>query len=322
MPLLVGTRRRREDGQVARQLGGHRRAGRRAVRQADVDPGLGDRRRTRSSPPTCRPPRRTSWRGRPPRAARRRTGRSAGWPARWSRSTTGRQAAEAAEARFDTVLPAARGARRRAGAAAAARRPGAPAGAAGRARLRAVHQRRPPAGRRRRGAGRRRAAGRHATTTRPATGWPAGCSRPASAGWSGSSADPGGAGTPRADSRCKVLPGRVRPVRTVYGRGPTEGTPERAAAGKVVWLVRTCSSSSDPRRRARRREHLLDGIDAEEYRVWCWSPRRSHRRGGEHQTCGRRHRRRASSAGRGGASRPSGVRRADRRSSGLDLAGT
>ncbi len=52
--------------------------------------------------------------------------------------------------------PPARGARRRAGAAAAARRPGAPAGAAGRARLREVQQRRPPAGRRRRDPARQR----------------------------------------------------------------------------------------------------------------------------------------------------------------------
>ena len=231
VPLLVGTRRRGEDEQVARQLDRHRRAGRRAVRQADVasrTPLIGTYARLRHRPAS--------------RGSRiRSTGRSAaggtggqprpnaGWPARWSPLYHGPTAAAAAEHAVRRRLPA------------AARCPTdvpeqpLPAGDPVHlpallvaARLRDVHQRGPSAGRRRRGPGRRRAPGRRGSTTRRGSGWPAGCSRPASAGWSGSPVDltyPSAAGnTPAAGHGVvSVAVGRARPDPPVHGSGPDGG---------------------------------------------------------------------------------------------------
>ena len=140
--------------------------------------------------------------------------------------------------------PPARGARRRAGAAAASRRPGAPAGAAGRARLREVQQRRPPAGRRRRGpAGRRppagpgvrprpRPAGRARARRRPAEPGPAHRLTPRRSPVRAA----GGPDLGPPDTAGNVVAGRGNPTGRSH-RGPTAGTPERAGRQQQVSLI-------------------------------------------------------------------------------------
>ena len=152
-PLLVGTRRRAEDVEVARQLHRHHRAARGDVRQDDVDPG---RARCRSGGTLLaerRAPATTRWSG------------SSSWRAGSPRAGTGRRARGAGEEHFTRVVRARRGAR---GRARASRCPtGDPGPPAGAPRRRGSASRRPrgaaadPAGRRE---GERRAGGRRSTS--------------------------------------------------------------------------------------------------------------------------------------------------------------
>ena len=184
VPLLVGT-----DGveKMGKSLGNYiaiDRAGRRAVRQADEHPGLRRRPCTPGCAPRCTRARWTRSSAEVGRRRRgRRTGPSGGWPARWSRSTTAPMPPRRPRSASTRCSGAARCPTDAPEHAAADRRPGAPAGAAGRCRAGGEHQRGPPRHRRRGGPDRTaRGAGATATTCPRDRACSAGCCPSASAG--------------------------------------------------------------------------------------------------------------------------------------------